>query len=191
MKAYNRLTGLKEVVDTSGVSNMLFGDAGQILLQRLFDEKTCEYVVPDAPVITHIDIFEDCKAPLEIKWSGQKIYRIEDIPIGWMHQLMGYMALTKSEIGWMVIINLTSRQLTAFKIMMTPEEIESEYNHIVESRDRILESVPKKDYSKLLLAQDECNWCPYRNRRGKDRSETCPNYVPRSSKVEDQLPSVA
>jgi hypothetical protein len=189
MKCYNRLTGLKEVVDTSGVSNMLFGDAGQILIQRLYPKEFCEYNPIDSPVPTHVDIFEDCKYPLEIKWSGQKIYRIEDIPEGWMLQLMRYMALTKSEIGWMVIINLTSRQLTAFKIMMEQKELEEQYNLIVESRDRILQAAKDKNSSTLIVNLDECNWCPYRNRRGKDKSETCPKYVPQS-RVEVQLPVV-
>jgi predicted Zn-ribbon and HTH transcriptional regulator len=184
---------MKELITPESGAAMLFGQVGQELLQILYPPEECEYSV-EGDIPLHIDIFEDQKYPLEIKWSAQKIFRASDIPRGWLLQLMGYMGITKSTIGWMVIVNIFSRQLTTFKITMTEDEGKEQVQRIYDSRKRILEAVKKKDSDSLLVETSECTWCSYKPGRNKKKEgmESCPKYVPVvRDTASDQLPSAS
>lgn len=180
----NRLIGHEQTFTQDGAINMLFGEVGQTLIQRLFPVEHCEFSI-EGEIPLHIDIFEDLKYPIEIKWSAQKIYRSSDIPEGWIKQLMGYMALSNSMLGWMLIINLGTRQINAFKFLMTEKEIEDTYREIYESKERILEAVKTNNDSKLKLMEEECYWCSYK--ATKEKRETgefiCPRYISKKRSV--------
>jgi hypothetical protein len=181
MKCYNKLTGMKYAFDSGSAARMLFGQVGQELLQVLYSPEEAEYTI-EGEIPLHIDIFEELKYPIEIKWSGQKIYRASDIPEGWILQLMGYMALTNSTVGWMVIVNVLIRQLTTFKLIMTVEECGEQRQRISESRERILHAVKTGDSSKLIIKEDECYWCDFKPKRSKEKRDVCTRFV---AKVKD------
>jgi hypothetical protein len=185
IKAYNRLTGMEWTVDNSAINFMLFGDAGQILLQRLYPESEIEYVVDGAVVPCHIDIFEDEKHVIEIKWSAQRIFRASDVSEGWRLQLMRYMALTNTSIGWLVIVNIYTRQLTAFKLTMTDDELAEQLKQIVESKERILKADKEKNTVGLIIIDTECGSCGYRPTRVKKKAKikSCQHYTTRSKAV--------
>jgi len=176
---YNRLIGMDRMQSKSGISNMLFGDAGQILLQRLFPEDQVEYESEDI-VSSHADIFEDHEHIIEIKWSAQRIFRAADISDSWRLQLMRYMSKHECDVGWMVIVNILSRQLTAFKLIMNEDERQAQLIQMIQIRDRILKAKEEGDPSELIIWDNECRYCGYRpsrNRKKQDLDEGCPLYV--------------
>jgi len=189
MKCYNRLTGMIEARDKRSAAFMLFGEVGQELLQRVYPEEECEFSI-EGELPLHIDIFENQEYPLEIKWSAQKIFRGEDIPNAWLQQLLGYMALTNKVVGWMVIVNLFTRELTTFKMISSLEELELQRHKIHDSVDRIDDAAKTKNPSKLVLVLDECPYCGFRPTRAgkKIGNEGCISYVPRSRKDSNLLP---
>lgn len=124
LQTYCRMKKFQRKFSKKNVGFMLFGIIAQKLFQWLYTEEECEYEawIPDV-AIGHIDIFEAGKYPMEIKSSRKRIFKRSQLPQKWVEQLVCYMAMTSSEIGWLVILNIFSCQVTCFCIKMTKEDI--------------------------------------------------------------------
>lgn len=124
LQTYCRLKKFQRKFTKKNVGMMMFGIVAQKLFQWLYPDEDCEYEawIPDI-VIGHIDIFEGQKYPIEIKSSRKKIFKRSQIPQKWIEQLVCYMAMTSSQVGWLVILSIFSCQVTCFCVQMTKEEI--------------------------------------------------------------------
>lgn len=174
LRVYCRLVGMEPIPFTKqSIGFMSAGQIGQMLIQQLYPEELCEYEHPFIP--SHIDVFEDEKYPIEIKISSQKVFRAADVPASWRKQLMGYISIHDAEHGWLLILNLFSRQWTAFKMIMTPKEREDYRGFLTFFRTAVTECVKERDPTPLFpflepdeIRAKECKYCDYRpDRRRK------------------------
>lgn len=124
LQTYCRMKKFQRKFTKKNVGMMLFGIVAQKLIQWLYSDGECEYEawIPDI-VIGHIDIFEEHKHPLEIKASRKRIFKRSQIPQKWVEQIVCYMAMTSSKIGWLVILNVFSCQVSCFCVEMNDEDI--------------------------------------------------------------------
>lgn len=124
LETYCRLLKLKRKFSKKSIALMLFGIVAQKLIQWLYPDEDCEYeaMIPDI-VIGHVDVFEDQKHPMEIKATRKRIFKRDQIPQKWVEQLACYMAMTSSKIGWLIILNIFSCQVSCFCIEMTDEDV--------------------------------------------------------------------
>jgi len=179
MKTYNRLTGMKPVYTKKAIGYMVVGNAGDLLIQSIYPPEQREYESLDI-VSSHMDIFEDLKYPLEVKWSAQKIFKAKDVPVQWQLQLLRYMSKHNSDVGWLVIINLFTRQVTAFKMVVGPDERIDNIMQMLESKKRILYASKTGDVSALIILEKECPTCfykPTKKRKELGLGNGCSLYV--------------
>jgi len=173
---------MKPLLTKQGIAYMMFGIVGEDFIAQLFPPEERQYETLDI-VPAHIDIFEELKYPLETKWSAQKIFRASDIPESWILQLLRYMAKTNAEIGWLIIVNLFSRGITAFKMKLdSQEEKREQLEEMKKIKELILNAVKKRDSSDLPIKESECPSCSYKpskKRMELGLGEGCPRYVPR------------
>jgi len=168
---------------------MIFGKVGQLLIQKIYPEDEAEYE-NNKLVFSHTDVLEDKKYPIEVKFSSMKIFRASDVPEYWVKQLMRYMSVHDSDIGWLVIINLFTRQLTAFKMMMTREEREQQISEMVRFVS-LIGSWRKggkfpDDYVVPLTEEQvsECKRCDHKpspTRKKKGLDDGCSKYITEKS----------
>jgi hypothetical protein len=189
MKTYCRLIGIIPLPFTKkAIGKMTIGKVGQLIIQQLFKEEYREVEHDGLP--SHVDILEGGKVPIEVKYSASRIFRASDVPTGWVMQLMGYMALHNSTVGWLLIMNLFSGQWIAFKMMMSLEELEDHRKFLEEFDSTITKAAETEDY-KLIFDLIErrfeteedrfktCGYCDYRpgrKRKKLDLGEGCPLY---------------
>lgn len=179
MKAWCRLVGLPNEKEDGSVGIMMIGVVGQGIIQDVYPEEQREYE-PDKDLPSHIDIFADFKFPVEIKWSRKNVTRGTDIEKSWSYQVTGYMAKTNSLEGKMVIFNIISGRLNAFKVVMTQEELNQRLMEMNTLRDDIVVAVKTKNPTVLPIWEEECAKCTYRPTRKKTKDgigDTCPRYV--------------
>lgn len=185
IKVFCRLTGIKKLPFTrEAIGKMTIGKVGQTIIQKLYPESCIEVEHP--MMASHADVMEDGRIPIEIKFSAMRIFRAADVPHGWKVQLMGYMTLHKSNIGWLLIMNMFSGQWTAFKMEMTDQELNI-HREFLQSFDDALTS---KDISRIIPLVEiryendneryaDCKTCDYRegrNRNKLDLGPGCPFY---------------
>lgn len=193
VKTYCRLIGLNPIRDDNSVGIMMIGVVGQEIIQAVYPEEQREFepdaaLPEDKQLPSHIDIFADMKIPVEIKWSRKSIYRGSDIGKSWFMQITGYMAKTYSTEGKMVIFNLITGKLNAFKVIMTEEELSVRLKEIDCIVNSINESVANKDPSCLEIWSEECQYCDYREARKRKTlglGEACPRYKDNPKPVEN------
>ena len=188
MMAYCRLIGIVPLPpDRTGIGKMTMGNIGQLIIQQLYPPECAEVEHDFIP--SHADIMEESGAIIEIKISAQRIFRASDIPDGWRIQLMGYMSIHKQNIGWLLILNVFSGQWTAFKFIMSNEELEQHYKYISLFRTIVEAGGKNKDYTEVIKLMNDffpdpkdrvkkCRYCNYRagpkrNKLGM-KPEGCP-----------------
>lgn len=177
-KAYNRLTGMEPVYTKRVIGILVFGEIAGLFIQLLYPPEQREYESTDI-VYSHVDVYEDFKYPLEVKSSSQKIFEAAKVPLAWVLQFKRYMAKHNADVGWLLILNLFSRQVTAFKGIMTVQERIDEIGQMRESRDRILYARDNEDPSGLVLKTDGCPGCfykPSKKRRELGLGDGCTLY---------------
>lgn len=166
------------------IGYMVIGAIGQLAIQVLYPEEMREYESLDI-VPSHADILEDFKYPIEIKWSSKKIFRARDVPTPWRLQLMRYMAKHNADVGWLLIMNLFSRQFMAFKLTMTADERMEQIIQMLDFKAMVLEAVRKRDPYLLPVPLTEeqvkeckkCDYRPSRRRKKLNLGEGCVRYV--------------
>jgi len=189
LKTWCRLMGMPPLpFNKTAIGKMTIGKVGQRIIQELYPEEFCEVEHPDLP--SHADVMENGKVPIEIKYSAQRIFRAADVPFGWRFQLMGYMALHNSQIGYLLIMNLFSGQWMSFKMTMTEEELEIHRTFLFKFEKEELRSAKEEDWKILIsLIKDifendderykKCKYCDYRegrNRKKLSLGPGCPLY---------------
>ena len=167
---------------------MMIGVVGQKIIQALYPPEQCEYepdknLPEEEQLPSHIDIFAELKTPVEIKWSRKAIYRGSDVleyKSGFL-QITGYMAKTNSVEGKIVIFNVISGKLNAFKIIMREDELKQRREEIAELKKRI----ESNNIDVLEPWFEECKYCDYRPSRKRKAAELepCPKYNDKISPV--------
>jgi len=165
MKAYNRLTGITQKPTKQVIGYLVFGIVAQKIVQALFPKEQCEYETTIEDLIYgHIDIYEMLTYPLEVKATRKRIFKRDQVPEGWILQLMTYMATRKAEKGWIVILNVFTNQISCFCCEMTEYELNSLRVTSLFIGSKIVEAVKARNPDLLdeYLKLDECKSCMYK-----------------------------
>ncbi len=191
-KCYNRIIGMEKIpVDKRGIGSMTLGTVGQEIIQKLYPEEWSE--VEHEFIPSHADVLEDLILPLEVKYTGSRIFRATDIARHWQIQLMGYISIHDAPHGWFVIFNTLTRQWACFKMELSSEERESHRAYIREFDETVMLAVKTGDVEPLLELLNTlfptvenkayaCKYCDYRPGRKRKNSgietDGCSYYTP-------------
>lgn len=164
LQTYCRMKNFERKFTKSNVGLMLFGIVAQKLIQWLYTEEECEHEawIPDV-AIGHIDIFEEGKHPLEIKASRKRIFKRSQLPQKWVEQIVCYMAMTSSEIGWLIILNIFSCQVSCFCVKMTKEDILGQLVAISTTVNDRRRAVNLERPTMLRPDAEQYEWCYYKH----------------------------
>jgi hypothetical protein len=172
LTAYWRITGeRKGEYRSRDVGILMLGEMAHIVLERGFEYQ--EKVVKVGEVSVTIDALMDGK-PIEIKTTRKNIYKKEDLPREWQEQLSIAMAVTEQDEGWLLIVNVITFAVLAFKFEMGPEEREMFRQAFVWQIISIADSIKQKKPELLKPKYDDCRFCYYRPT--KTNLEGCPFY---------------
>lgn len=190
-KFFWRITGLVEPLpeDKKGVGKMTLGAVGQRIIQNLFPPEHVEVEHDFMP--SHTDVLEEGKTPIEVKYSAMRIFRSADVPKSWILQLMAYMTIHFSNVGWLLIMNVLSGQWSAFKMYLTNEEISNHlaylqkfnslgYQAVEEKNPDILDVLVPYVFENDEERKKECKFCKYRPGRKRDKlnlGSGCTKYL--------------
>ena len=131
MKPVCRLIGLEREKTKASVGLMVFGIIAENVIAWTYPADVLQFkssmnlLKDEDDIFGHIDIFEEKRFPLEVKGTRKRIFRTRDIPVNWVEQLVSYISMQGADRGWLVILNIISCQLMAFRIEMTnPERLD-------------------------------------------------------------------
>jgi len=172
LKAYWRMTGeVEQEYGTRDVGTLLLGTLAHIALHEHFDAQEKVYMLQGI-YITVDAIYGTI--PIETKSTRKKIYKKEEIPQAWIEQLAIAMAVMKSNIGYLMIMNIITYGLTVWEVTFDNDsEREMFLNSCVWQIISIADAIKRKDSSSLPPKYNDCKWCSYRPKRGK---KGCPFY---------------
>ena len=164
LQTYCRLKKFQRKFSKKNVGMMLFGIVAQKLFQWLYQDEECEYeaMIEDV-VIGHIDVFEKLEYPMEIKASRKRIFKRNQIPQKWVEQLVCYMAMTSSKVGWMTILNIFTCQVSCFCIKMTDEDILGQLVVIAKTVNERRRAVNLDNPSMLRPSAEQYEFCVYKH----------------------------
>lgn len=128
MRFFSRLIGLERTKTKASVGLMVFGIITEQVIAWTYPEDTWQFpssmnmVSEEEDIFGHIDIFEDKLFPLEVKGSRKRIFKTKDVPLNWAEQLISYISMQGADKGWLIVFNILSCQVMAFRIEMTNQD---------------------------------------------------------------------
>jgi len=168
MKTYCRLNGIERKQTKANIGTMVFGIIAETILAWTYPKDMLQYkshmpmTSEEEDVFGHIDIFEQFKHPLEVKASRKQVFMASQVPIQWIEQLVSYMAMEGCNIGWIVIFNIFSTQIIAFKIVLSQQEIMDWLVILSVRRVQIMKAIKEKNPNGIPIKADEYGLCDYR-----------------------------
>jgi len=128
MKPVCRLIGFEREKPKASVGLMVFGIIAENVIAWTYPADVLQFkssmniLKDEDDIFGHIDIYEEKKFPLEVKGTRKRIFKTNDLPVNWVEQLVSYMSMQGADKGWLVILNILSCQLMAFRIEMTQQD---------------------------------------------------------------------
>lgn len=128
MKPVCRLIGLKREDTKASVGLMVFGIIAENVVAWTYPADVLQFkssmnlLKDEDDIFGHIDIFEEKRFPLEVKGTRKRIFKTKDMPLNWVEQLVSYVSMQGADKGWLVILNILSCQLMAFRVEMTDQD---------------------------------------------------------------------
>lgn len=168
MKPYNRMIGIPRKHTKLQIGVMVFGIVAENMLGWTFPADELQYqsniwlLDGKQNIFGHIDIYENKRYPLEVKASRKSIFKARDIPKYWIEQLASYMSMQGANDGWIVLFNVFSTQVMAFKMQMTNDDILGWLITMNMRAGKIRRAVKAKNSDDLEINPLQYNFCDYK-----------------------------
>jgi len=168
-RPYCRISGVPRQTTKQQVGVMVFGIIAETILGWTRPQNELQYqsnfwlLEPNQNIFGHIDVFEDEKHPWEVKASRKSIFKSKDLPVYWVEQLMSYMTIQGAKKGWLILFNVFSTQIMAFRFNLTNEDILGWIVTLNERASKIRKAVNDKDPSNLEINPNQYSWCDYKH----------------------------
>lgn len=172
LRPYCRIVGIERQTTKQQVGVMVFGIVAENVLGWTYPEDVLQYqanldmVEKDENIFGHLDVYENYRTPLEVKASRKVIFKANQVPKYWVEQLMSYMSMMGANIGWLVLFNVFSTQIMAFKMVLNNEEIIDWLIVLINRAMKIRNATDVKDPHCLEINPKQYSWCDYKH--------TCP-----------------
>lgn len=167
MKAFNRRTGVPETKTKQMIGFMVFGIIAELVMTSIYPEEQRQYEANlNELVWGHMDVYENFMNPLEGKATAKRIFKAKDLPINWVMQLINYITMSNGNKGWLVILDIFTRTISAFCIELPPEDKLSQIEVLMDKVSRFDRAIKDHDgaglYSALIIAPEEYGLCNFK-----------------------------
>lgn len=170
VKCYCGRIGMKQTVTRQSIGFLVFGIISEFIVMSIYPQEQCQVPLNlNELIFGHLDAYEDMKYPIEGKATAKRIFKANDVPINWIMQLTNYITMSETHKGWLYILDIFSRTLSAFCIEMTKEdkldqiqvlmEKVSRFNKSILGKDPFVLNVTAEDYSSCFFKKE----CPRRD----------------------------
>jgi hypothetical protein len=168
MKTFNRRTGVEETKSKQMIGFMVFGTIAEIVMTSIYPEDQRQYEANlNELVWGHMDVYENFMNPLEGKATAKRIFKAKDLPINWVMQLINYITMSKGNKGWLVILDIFTRSISAFCIELPPEDKLSQIEVLMDKVSRFDKAILAKDAIgvsvTLNIAPEEYELCNFKH----------------------------
>jgi len=169
--AWCRMNHIQKDPTKENIGMLIFGIIGGQVIQWAFPEDWCESETDlESTIFAHIDVFDkNLHSPYETKASRKKIFKASDVPPSWVDQLICYMTMKNSDIGWILILNVFSNQISAFRLELTANERLGQTIVMMERAAKLQKALKENNPELLPLKPEEYENCLFKR--------TCPRKI--------------
>lgn len=163
-KCFNRRTGVEESKTKQMVGFLVFGIISEMVVMGIYPEEQRQHEANLNELIWgHMDVYENFENPLEGKATAKRIFKAKDLPINWVMQLINYLTMSKGNKGWIIILDIFSRTISAFCVELPPEDKLLQIEVLMDKCSRFDKSIATKDPSILTISPEEHGLCNYKH----------------------------
>lgn len=164
MKCYLRRTGEKQKITKRNIGFLVFGIIAEQIVMAIYPKEQKQFEANlNETVWGHLDVFEKFEFPLEGKATAKRIFKRGQLPVNWVMQLINYITMTSSKKGWLVILNIFSRQISAWCVELTEEEKLMQIEVLMDKVSRFDYAIKNEDYSNLQISPKEYGLCSFKH----------------------------
>jgi len=172
LRTYCRKTGIKQKITKKSLAFMIFGIIGEQVISSIFPPNQRQYKVDvNNLVFGTLDIFENHETPIECKISAKRIFKKEQLPERWCKQLMNYLVLVGKNRGWLLILNIFSRNFTTWSFEMDSGERLMQLEVLMHKITKFDNAIKNKNPDLLDIDPTEYSECGYKS--GCPRKTEC------------------
>lgn len=170
LKCFCNRTGQEQKVTRKGIGFLVFGIIAETIIMEIYPEEQRQYEANlNELVWGHMDAYEDLTYPIEGKASAKQIFKAKDLPVSWVMQLINYITMGKSNKGWLYILNIFTRQLSAFCVELSSDVKLQQIEELMDKVSRFDKSIETDNSSILTISPEEYELCNYKS--------TCPRRL--------------
>jgi len=164
MKCYSQRTGQEPRYTKESIGFLVFGIVSEDIVMAIFPEDQRQYEGNLNELIWgHMDVYEDFTYPIEGKATAKRIFKREHLPVNWVMQLLNYITMGRSLKGWLLILDIFTRQLSAWCVELTSEEKLMQIEVLMSKVERFDYAIKHKDCSGLEISPDNYKLCNFKH----------------------------
>lgn len=164
VKCFNRRTGVEERITKKSIGFLVFGIVSENIVAELYPEEQRQYELNlFKKIFGHVDVCEDFKYSIECKATAKRIFKATDLPVYWVMQLINYITMSKTNKGWLYILDLFTRHYAAFCIQMSKEDKLLQIEVLMDKKVRYDKAIETKDASELKIMPEGYSFCNFKH----------------------------
>ncbi|MBU0847339.1 hypothetical protein KKH23_09175 [Patescibacteria group bacterium] len=167
LKCFCNRTGMEQKITRKSIGFLVFGIIAETIVMEIYpeDQRQCEANLNEI-VWGHMDAYENLTYPIEGKATAKRIFKAKDLPVVWVMQLINYITMSKSNKGWLYILDIFTRTFSAFCVELTSNEKLQQIEELMDKVSRFDKAIQTKDPSNLRINPEQHELCNYKG--------TCP-----------------
>jgi hypothetical protein len=163
LKCYNRKMGLEQNITRQSIGFLVFGIISEFIVMSIYPKSECQVEMNlHGLVWGHMDAYEGMKYPIEGKATAKRIFKSQDLPVNWVMQLVNYITMGESNKGWLYILDIFTRTLSAFCIELSNEDKLNQIQVLMEKVSKLDKSILSKDPFLLNVNSEEYGLCHFK-----------------------------
>lgn len=167
VKCFCRRIGQEARYTKESIGFLVFGIIAEEIVMAIYpdDQKQHESNL-NGLIWGHMDVYEDFENPIEGKATAKRIVKRDQLPKNWVMQLINYITMSKSNKGWLYILSIFTRQLSAWCVQLTPDEKLMQIQVLMNKVNKFDKAIKDNDPSDLNVSPEEYSLCNFKH--------TCP-----------------
>jgi len=167
LKCYCNRIGQEQKVTRRSIGFLVFGIIAETIVMKIYSEEEKQFEANlNGLVWGHMDAYEDFTYAIEGKATAKRIFKAEHLPIQWIMQLTNYITMSKSNKGWLYILDIWSRTMSAFCVELSATDKLMQIEVLMDKVSRFDYAIKTRYISDLKISPKDYENCFYKT--------TCP-----------------
>lgn len=163
LKCYCNRTGMEQKITRKSIGFLVFGIIAESIVMEIYPEEQRQYEANLNEIVWgHMDAYEDLTYVIEGKATAKRIFKAKDLPVVWVMQIINYITMSNSNKGWLYILDIFTRQFSAFCVELTSSEKLQQIEELMDKVSRFDKAIQIKDPSNLRINPEQYTLCNYK-----------------------------